>query len=134
MVRVGIGRFDTYLIHRRSAVEINLLTVWHVWPAPEFRLYQVHRTKRVDGHLRLHDGIRGPQVGCTVPAHEDAGMLDSPRCVRGLPPDEGSEELVGYWRRLRVLSAKSTLGIFQDSRPDVRRAPAVWETAISPCA
>jgi hypothetical protein len=30
LVRVGISRFDTYLIHRRSAVEINLLTFWHV--------------------------------------------------------------------------------------------------------
>ncbi len=41
-------------------------------------MYQVHRTKRVDGHLRLHGGIRGPRVGCkAVPAREDAGMLDS---------------------------------------------------------
>jgi len=33
LVRVGISRFDTYLIHRRSAIEINLLTAWHAWPA-----------------------------------------------------------------------------------------------------
>ena len=41
-------------------------------------MYQVHRTKRVDGNLRLHGDIRGPRVGCkAAPAREDAGMPGS---------------------------------------------------------